>query len=170
MLKASADQGFPQAEYTIGKLLYEGKTVEKDLTKAIEYLEKAAERGNPYAAYLAGKIRLTEDSVKDIEKAIRNFEIAAQAGNAYAEYQIGRLFFFGSDVPRDEDKGMEYLKSSAEHGNEYAEKLINSIKSNRNWSAGLGALRLFRHLGGTIQNAVDELKAQNSYFIRDLYG
>ena len=158
MLKASADQGFPQAEYTIGKLLYEGKTVEKDLTKAIEYLEKAAERGNAYAAYLAGKIRLTEDTVKDIEKAIRNFEIAAQAGNAYAEYQLGRLFFFGNDVPRDEDKGMEYLKSSAEHGNEYAEKLINSIKSNRNWSAGLGALRLFRHLGRTIQNAVDERK------------
>ena len=158
LLKASADQGFPQAEYTIGKLLYEGKTVEKDLMKAIEYLEKAAERGNPYAAYLAGKIRLTEESLKDIEKAIRNFEIAAQAGNAYAEYQLGRLFFFGNDVPRDEDKGMEYLKSSAEHGNEYAEKLINSIKSNRNWSAGLGALRLFRHLGRTIQNAVDERK------------
>ena len=79
-----------------------------------------------------------------------------QAGNAYAEYQLGRLFFFGNDVPRDEDKGMEYLKSSAEHGNEYAEKLINSIKSNRNWTAGLGALRLFRHLGRTIQNAVDE--------------
>ena len=158
MLKASADQGFPQAEYTIGKLLYEGKTVEKDLMKAIEYLEKAAERGNPYAAYLAGKIRLTEDTLKDIEKAIRNFEIAAQAGNAYAEYQLGRLFFFGNDVPRDEDKGMEYLKSSAEHGNEYAEKLINSIKSNRNWFAGLGALRLFRHLGRTIQNAVDERK------------
>lgn len=156
MLKASADQGFSQAEYTIGKLLYEGKTVEKDLTKAIEYLEKAAERGNPYAAYLAGKIRLTEDSLKDIEKAIRNFEIAANAGNAYAEYQLGRLFFFGNDVPKDEAKGMDYFKSSAEHGNEYAEKLIHSIKSNRNWSAGLGALRLFRHLGRTIQNAVDE--------------
>ena len=107
------------------------------------------------------KITISEDSpdyAKDIEKAIRNFEIAAQAGNAYAEYQLGRLFFFGNDVPKDEDKGMEYFKSSAEHGNEYAEKLINSIKSNRNWSAGLGALRLFRHLGRTIQNAVDERK------------
>ena len=156
MLKASANQGFPQAEYTLGKLLYEGKTMEKDLTKAIEYLEKAAERGNAYAAYLAGKIRLTEDTVKDIEKAIRYFEIAAKAGNAYAEYQLGRLFFFGNDVPKDEAKGMDYFKSSAEHGNEYAEKIINSIKSNRNWSAGLGALRLFRHLGRTIQNAVDE--------------
>ena len=130
--------------------------MEKDLTKAIKYLEKAAERGNAYAAYLAGKIRLTEDTVKDIEKAIRYFEIAAKAGNAYAEYQLGRLFFFGNDVPKDEAKGMDYFKSSAEHGNEYAEKIIHSIKSNRNWSAGLGALRLFRHLGRTIQNAADE--------------
>ena len=156
MLLGSADQCFPQAEYTLGKLLYKGKTVEKDLTKAIEYLEKAAERGNPYAAYLAGKIRLTEEHLKDIEKAIRNFEIAAKAGNAYAEYQLGRLFFFGNDIPKNEAKGMDYLKSSAEHGNEYAEKLIHSIKSNRYWSAGLGALRLFRYLGRTMQNAVDE--------------
>lgn len=156
MLKKSADQGFSQAEYMLGKLLYEGKVVEQDIPKAIEYLEKAAEQGNSYAAYLAGKIRLTEDTVKDIEKAIRNFEIAAKAGNAYAEYQLGRLFFFGNDVPKDEAKGMDYLKSSAEHGNEYAEKLIHSIKSNRNLSAGLGALRLFRHLGRIMQDAVDE--------------
>lgn len=156
MLKASADQGFPQAEYQIGKLLYEGKLTEQDLPRAIEYLERSAERGNGYAAYLAGKIRLTEESLKDTEKAIRNFEIAAKAGNAYAEYQLGRLFFFGNDVPKDEEKGMEYLKSSAEHGNEYAEKLIHSIKTGRNWSAGLGALRLFRHLGRTIQNATEE--------------
>ena len=156
MLKASADQGFAGAEYQLGKLLYEGKLTEQDLSRAIEYLERSAERGNGYAAYLAGRIRLTDEALKDIEKAIRYFEIAAKAGNAYAEYQLGRLFFFGNDVPRDEDKGMEYLKSSAEHGNEYAEKLIHSIKTGRNWSAGLGALRLFRHLGRTIQNATDE--------------
>ena len=156
LLKASADQDFPQSEYLLGKLLYEGKLIEQDIPRAIEYLEKAAERQNAYAAYLAGKIRMTEETVKDIEKAIRNFEIAANNGNDYAEFQLGRLFYFGKEVPKDEVKGMEWLKSSAEHGNEYAAKVIESIRNSRNFSVGLGALRLFRHLGRTIQNAVEE--------------
>lgn len=155
-LKKSADNGFTQAEYLIGKLLYRGEIVAQDIPKAIEYLERAAEKGNAYAAYLAGKIRLTEEAVKDIEKAIRNFEIAAKNGNDFAEFQLGRLFYFGKEIPKDEAKGMEWLKSSAEHGNKYAEQLIQSIRTNRNLSAGLGVFRLFRHIGRVIQDRLDE--------------
>lgn len=155
-LKASADNGFAQAEYLIGKLLYRGDVVAQDISQAIEYLERAAEKGNAYAAYLAGKIRLTEETVKDIEKAIRNFEIAAKNGNDFAEFQLGRLFYFGREIPKDEAKGMEWLKSSAEHGNKYAEQLIQSIRSKRNLSAGLGVFRLFRHIGRVIQDQMDE--------------
>ena len=53
------------------------------MEKAIEYLESASAAGNPFAAYLAGKIRLTEDDVKDVLRAIENFEIAVKEGNDY---------------------------------------------------------------------------------------
>ena len=65
-------EGKIPAQYRIA-LINKAKA-EKNTEKAIEYLEKAAGQKNPYAAYLAGKIRLTEDSVKDIRKAIHNLK------------------------------------------------------------------------------------------------
>ena len=70
----------------MGKLLYRGEVIQQDIARAIDYLERAAGQKNPYAAYLAGKIRLTEAEVKDVVLAIRDFEIAAENGNDYAEY------------------------------------------------------------------------------------
>ena len=71
LLNLSASKGFAPAQFILGRLLYKGEVVPKDITKAVEWLDRAAAQKNPYAAYLAGKIYLTEDEVKDIQKAIR---------------------------------------------------------------------------------------------------
>lgn len=157
LITESADSGFAPAQYLLGKLLYKGEVIPQNLEKAISYLEKAAEQKNPYAAYLAGKIRLTEDIVKDVaEKAIYNFEIAAENGNDYAEYMLGKLYLYGKEVEHDYDKAIAYLTASAEHGNQYAAQLLHSIKSNRNWSATLGSLRLLGQISRMLQNRLDE--------------
>ena len=156
LITESADNGFAPAQYLLGKLLYKGEVIPQDLKKAIEYLEKAAEQKNPYAAYLAGKIRLTDDAVKDISKAIRNFEIAAENGNHYAEYMLGQLYLYGKETPHDYAKAKAYLNASAEHGNQYAKQLLHSIKSNRNWTAMLGSLRLLGQISRIIQNRLDD--------------
>lgn len=156
LITESADNGFALAQYLLGKLLYKGEAIPQDLKKAIEYLEKAVEQKNPYAAYLAGKIRFTEDSVKDIRKAIRNFEIAAENGNHYAEYMLGKIYLYGKEVERDHDRAIAYLTASAEHGNQYANQLLHSIKSNRNWFATLGSLRLLAQISRIIQNRLDD--------------
>ncbi len=59
---------------------------------------------------------------------------------------------------KDFEKAMEYLKSSAGHGNKYAEQLYQNAYSNRNRAAGMGAFRLFRHLARLIQNRIDDEK------------
>lgn len=156
LITESADSGFASAQYLLGKLLYKGEVIPQDLKKAIEYLEKAAGQKNLYAAYLAGKIRFTEDAVKDIRKAIRNFEIAAENGNHYAEYMLGKLYLYGKEVECDYDRAMTYLTASAEHGNQYAKQLLHSIKSNRNWSAALGSLRLLGQISRIIQNRLED--------------
>ena len=92
MLTDSADKGFAAGQYQMGKLLYRGEVVPQDVSRAIEYLERSAEQKNPYAAYLAGKLRLTEAELKDVLRAIRDFEIAAENGNDYAEYQLGKIY------------------------------------------------------------------------------
>lgn len=169
LIAESADKGFAPAQYLLGKLLFQGEVIPQDLKKAIEYLEKAAEQQNPYAAYLAGKIRLTENTVKDIPKAIHNFEIAAENGNHFAEYQLGKLYLYGKEVERDYTKAIAYLTASAEHGNQYAAQLLHSIKSNRNYNAALGSLRLLACLSKLIQNRLeDEHKVNGSSVDRKL--
>lgn len=158
LLTASADKGFAAGQYQMGKLLYRGEVVPQDVSRAIEYLERSAEQKNPYAAYLAGKLRLTEAELKDVLRAIRDFEIAAENGNDYAEYQLGKIYLYGKEVERDYEKAIAYLSSAAEHGNQYAEQLLHSIQSNRNWSAALGAIRLLHHLSRMIQSQLDDEK------------
>ena len=130
----------------MGKLLYRGEVIQQDIARAIDYLERVAGQKNPYAAYLAGKIRLTEAEVKDVFWAIRNFEIAAENGNDYAEYQLGKIFYFGNGIRADREKGLD----------------LHSIRSNRNWSAALGAIRLLHHLSRMIQNQLDGEKREKA--------
>lgn len=156
LITESTDKNFAPAQYLLGKLLYKGEIMPQDLEKAIECLEKAAEQKNPYAAYLAGKIRLTEDAVKDISKALRNFEIAAENGNHYAEYMLGKIYLYGKEAEQDYAKAIAYLTASAEHGNQYAQQLLHSIKSNNNWLATLGSLRLLGQISRIIQNRLED--------------
>lgn len=158
LLTDSAEKGFAAGQYQMGKLLYHGEVVPQDIVRAIDFLERAAAQKNPYAAYLAGKIRLADAEVKDILRAIRDFEIAAENGNDYAEYQLGKIYLYGKEVERDYEKAIVYLSSAAEHGNQYAEQLLHSIQSNRNWSAALGAIQLLHHLSRMIQNQLDDEK------------
>lgn len=156
LLAESANKDFAPARYLLGKLLYRGEVLPQDLKRSIEYLEKAAEQKNSCASYLAGRIRLTEDTVKDIPKAIRNFEIAAENGNHYAEYMLGKIYLYGKEVDCDYEKAIAYLESAAEHGNRYAAQLLHSVKSNRNYTAALGSLRLLGQIGRIIQNRLED--------------
>ena len=156
LLNLSASRNFAPAQFILGRLLYKGEVIPKDIKKAVEWLDRAAAQKNPYAAYLAGKIYLTEDEVKNIQKAIRSFMIAAENGNDYAEYQLGKIYLYGKDIPRDTDTAMYYLQLAAEHGNQYAAQLIHSIKVNGNWTAAFASLRLLGHIARIIKSRIED--------------
>ena len=156
LLNLSASKDFAPAQFILGRLLYKGEVVPKDIKKVAEWLDRAAAQNDPYAAYLAGKIYLTEDEVKDIQKAIRSFIVAAENGNYFAEYQLGKIYLYGKDVPRDTDTAMYYLQLAAEHGNQYAAQLIHSIRVNGNWTAAIASLRLFGHIARIIKNRIED--------------
>ncbi len=156
LLNLSASKGFAPAQFILGRLLYKGEVTPKDIRQAVRWLDRAAGQKNPYAAYLAGKIYLTEDAVKDIQKAIRSFKIAAENGNNYAEYQLGKIYLYGKDAPRDTDTAMYYLQLAAEHGNQYAAQFIHSIKVNGNWTAALASLRPLGHIARIIKSRIED--------------
>ena len=156
LLTESAEKNFAPAQFILGRLLYKGEVTPKDIRQAVRWLDRAAAQKNPYAAYLAGKIYLTEESVKDIQKAVRSFELAAENGNDYAEYQLGRIYLYGNGVPKDYDTAMYYLHLAADHGNNYAAQLLHSIRVNGNFAAALASLRLLGHMARVIQNRLED--------------
>lgn len=126
LLTAATDKGFIPAEYVLGKLLYRGEVVKRDVEKALGYLEQASTGKNPNAAYLAGKICLSEPEFKDLKKALRHFEIAAESGNPFAMYQAGRILL-REETLKNVAKAVWYFETAAKQGNSAAEYQLGKL-------------------------------------------
>ena len=144
------EQKFPDDKlfYRLGSMNLQGLGTEKDLERAELFFKKAGLLGNVDAVYGMGKLHLETDP----EKAIRFYELAAGQGHIYAEYQLGKLLCFGIGVPRDLEIGMEWLRLSAEHGNEHAATLLQHVNENLASSATWSAFSLLGHLAQMIRN------------------
>lgn len=116
------------------------------------FLHEAAINGSVDAVYGVGKQYLKTD----IQKAISMFELAAEQGSSYAEYQLGKLYCFGQGVPQELEVGMEWLKASASHGNEYASVLLEKVQNHIHRQTTSAVFGLFRGLAGMIQSRANE--------------
>ena len=124
-----------------------------------QFLHEAAIRGSVDAVYGVGKQYLKTD----IQKAISMFELAAEQGNSYAEYQLGKIYCFGQGVPQNLEAGMEWLKASASHGNEYASALLEKVQNHIHRQTTSAVFGLFRGLAGMIQtSAKQHIRRRNS--------
>lgn len=124
-----------------------------------QYLHEAAIRGSVDAVYGVGKQYLKTD----IQKAISMFELAAEQGSFYAEYQLGKIYCFGQGVPQNLEVGMEWLKASASHGNEYAAQLLEKVQQHVHRQTTSAVFGLFRGLAGMIQTSANNfIRRRNS--------
>ena len=129
LLKAAENKN-EYALYSLGKLYLE----ENSLDKAVGYFEKALryEEIKPYVEYSLAKIMLDNNPYHDSEKAVSLLESAAME-NEWASFLLGRLYLYGTDdIQKDKEKALEWLKLSAEQGNEYAQNMIDNIHSFEN--------------------------------------
>ena len=123
------------------------------------FLHEAAIRGSVDAVYGVGKQYLKTN----IQKAISMFELAAEQSNSYAEYQLGKLYCFGQGVPQNLEVGMEWLKASASHGNEYAAQLLEKVQNHVHRQTTSAVFGLFRGLAGMIQSSANRhIRRRNS--------
>ena len=124
-----------------------------------QFFHEAAIRGSADAVYGVGKQYLKTD----IQKAISMFELAADQGNTYAEYQLGKIYCFGQGVPQNLEVGMEWLRASAEHGNEYAAQLLEKVEERLHQQTVSAVFGLFRGLAGLIQTSASNfIRRRNS--------
>ncbi|EJK71002.1 hypothetical protein THAOC_07596 [Thalassiosira oceanica] len=91
MIQKRADKGDPVAIWDLGAIYEYGKYgLVKDMTRAIELYERAAELGAKEAHYNLGNLYAIGDNVeKDMDKAIRHYEAAAMRGHVSARFNLG---------------------------------------------------------------------------------
>ncbi len=101
--------------YYLGRLYQSGigqNAEGRDLERAAEWFEQAAELGSSGAAYQLGRIKIGQD----MDKAIKWFEHAAELGNPGAAYQLGQIYAKGIDGPADYQKALEWFIRSQDIG------------------------------------------------------
>ncbi len=91
-----------------------GDEVEQDESKAVEWWEKAAQRGCSKALCDLGVYYSQND---DIPKALEYMERSAAAGYPTAQFNIGSHYVQNGKDDAEKDKGMEYVTKAAESGN-----------------------------------------------------
>ncbi len=122
-LAAEADN--PQAQCELGKLYIAGKLVEKDMTKAAEWIEKAAEQGEYEATFILAASYLQDPEIdavsryaldyeRDENKGIRYLQLAMAAGSADASFSLYKCHLNGKYLEQDDEAAHAMLQHCCE--------------------------------------------------------
>ena len=104
---ASAEQGKVKAMYAVGKLYERGRGVQRDLTKAAEWYQKAADAGQTSAQSRLGIMYFEGRGVpQDYDKALKLLQAAARDNVPSAQYQMANMYELGTGVPQDLEKAI----------------------------------------------------------------
>lgn len=125
-LAALAENGNAEATYHLGMMKHLGIGGPKDEKAAFELFRKAAEAGDPLAAYKLGDYYAKADNGQvepDKAEALRLKAIAAEAGYALAQYEVARIHFEAGET----DLALEWLLRAAQQGHPDALRALASL-------------------------------------------
>ncbi len=162
-LEPSAGKMQPYIWYQLGRLYNFGYGTEKNYFEAFKWYKKAADKGNAYACYETAKMLQkgigTENSLEQaefyFENAYKGF-CKTQRENLDDKilYRLGVMTLKGLGCEADRDCGIEYIRQSAELGNEHAKIFLENTD---------------RYNAAAIQNAVISMLFSFGRLISDDY-
>lgn len=113
--KKSAELGYAQAQYWLGRCYYYGVGVTKNYQEAISWFSKAAEQNNNDAQYqLAYMLYNGYGFEKDMKKSVEWFKKSAEHGNTKAQYLYGAYALSGYYTKKDTLEALFWLHEAAE--------------------------------------------------------
>jgi TPR repeat protein len=125
-LAALSESGNAEAAYHLGMMKHLGLGGPKDDKAAFELFKKAADAGDPLAAFKLGDYYGKADNGQvepDKAEALRLKTIAAEAGYALAQYDVARLHFEADQT----DLALEWLLRAAQQGHPDALRALASL-------------------------------------------
>jgi len=109
-----AEIGNAGAAGRLARLYRDGKGVEKDINKAIEWMGVAADGDVKWAHLEHVDLLLKRSSDADYKEIITRCVPLAEAGNAGAAGRLARLYRDGKGVEKDINKAVEWMKTAIE--------------------------------------------------------
>ena len=117
-------------QFSQGEAYYNGRGVEQDYAKAVEWYRKAAEQGHACAQCNLGQCYYNGEGVEqDYVKAVEWYRKAADQGDAQAQCNLGECYHSGRGVDQGYAKAVEWYRKAAEQG--YASAQYNLGNSYR---------------------------------------
>ncbi len=129
VLKSSkADKGDASAQYKLGVMYYNGRGVEQDYLKAVEFYQKAADQGHLNALSSLGIMYDKGIGVeRDYSKAAKLYQKAADQGDITAQYILGFIYYNGRGVEQDYLKAVEFYQKAADQGDTSAQYNLGNM-------------------------------------------
>ena len=152
MVQKRVDAGGPMATWDLGLRYQFGLLgLEKDMARAVELWERAAELGSKYAHYSLGVLcNEGTDVEKDIAKAIQHYEAAAMSGHVNARYNLGCKEYKAGN----HDLALRHFLIAAKLGDE---KSLGNIKGM--FMYGLATKANYAESLRGYQSAVEEMRS-----------
>ena len=152
MIRNRADAGDPVAIWHLGnKYRFGQHGLVKDVTKAVELYERAAELGVKGAHYNVGCLYGEGTQVeKDTAKAFRHYEAAAMCGHVFARFNIGCM----EHRARNHDLALQHWMISAMLGHEQSLSNVKHLFMN-----GVATKADYAESLRGYQNAIEEMSS-----------
>lgn len=127
----AAEKGNAIAQNAIGAMYENGKGVQKDSAKSIEWFEKAAAQGNASAQSSLGvAYNIGQGVPQNYAKSMEWFQKAAAVEtDGYSAAWIAMMYEAGEGVKKDDTLAIEWFKKSVAQGNEDSKRWVAMLEA-----------------------------------------
>jgi TPR repeat protein/membrane protease YdiL (CAAX protease family) len=157
---SAALAGDPKAATNLGFFYQSGPASTRDLSKAVQWYQKAADQG--YARAQADLGNLYEKGLgvpKDLAVAVSWYRKAADQGYARAQANLGYLYENGLGIPKDLVAAVDWYQKAANQGSAVAETNLGYL-----YEKGMGVSQDLKMAASWYRKAADQgyARAQNN--------
>jgi uncharacterized protein len=111
----AAEAGAVEAQYALGMLYLNGRSVQKNARVAASWVEKAAHNGHPPSQFQLAVLYCTAQGVpRDLAQAVLWYERAAERGHPLAQYNLAVMLSKGQGCQADEAGAVSWFQKAAE--------------------------------------------------------
>jgi TPR repeat protein len=117
-----ANEGYAEAQFSLGEIHFWGQYVEKSYTEAFKWYQLAANQGHVESQYSLGELYYYGDGFPEDEtEAFKWYQLAANQGHVESQYSLGRMYYYLSNgVKKNEELALKWYKLAVEQGHEDA--------------------------------------------------